>query len=82
MNKQQKLDLAKEICTSMFTKFEVIKIAGTVNNSRVLKTCLSDPTHPTMEVSLGSIISLNRGGCATCARIRGGQISKRTKVKT
>ena len=73
----QKIVLAKQICKDMGTTLSTIDPGG----NRVLKHCNTDPKHPSMEVELRSIINMKRGGCATCARSKGGQNSKRSKAK-
>lgn len=83
LTKEQKLELAKEICATMGTKFcGIIEPANEVNKCKVRKKCLVDPSHPVMDVSLGSIVSLNRGGCKRCAQIKGGQTGRKTAKVT
>lgn len=80
MTKQQKVDLAKEICEKAGCSLTILLMKGNVNSSRVEKRCKAHPDHPPMEVSLGSIVALGRGGCARCAQIKGGKNSKRGKA--
>ncbi|CAM0089926.1 hypothetical protein VPHK45_0009 [Vibrio phage K45] len=83
---EQKIKQAEEICEANGTRLDkgvdgkVIKVAtNTVaNKNKVRKICKADASHPHMEVTVGSIIAAGRGGCAKCARIKGGQNSKRS----
>ncbi|QZI91815.1 hypothetical protein SIPHO067v1_p0095 [Vibrio phage 51E28.1] len=82
---KQKLEKAHKVCEEGGTRLDTVN--GEVvfvehnpiaNKKKVRKICKADKTHPHMEVTLGSIIAAGRGGCAKCARIKGGQNSKRT----
>lgn len=74
---EQKIEKAKSVCQSMGTKIVFITPNKSANQCRVVKQCTVDPTHAESEVSLNSIANQGRGGCATCARKKGGQNSKR-----
>lgn len=55
----------------------IVSTHGTVGKCKVRKICTSNPSHKHMDVTLGSIIHSGRGGCATCARIKGGKVSRK-----
>lgn len=73
----EKLEKARRICEEMGTKIVFVTPNKSANQCRVVKQCTVDPSHAESEVSLNSIANQGRGGCATCARKRGGQKSKR-----
>lgn len=83
---KQKLEKAQQVCNENGTRLDtsvdgtiiIVQSNTTINKTKVRKICKADKTHPHMEVTLGSIIAAGRGGCAKCARIKGGQNSKRT----
>lgn len=86
MSLSQKLELAQQICKENDTQLAVdnagevliVERNNTINKTKVRKLCLSNVNHPVMDVTLGSIVASERGGCAKCARIKGGKKSKRT----
>ncbi|AHI61279.1 hypothetical protein SHOU24_82 [Vibrio phage SHOU24] len=57
--------------------FLIVSVNSTVGKCKVRKVCMTSNTHKVMDVTLGSIIHSGRGGCATCARIKGGKTSRK-----
>lgn len=83
---EQKIKQAQGVCQANGTRLDtntkgaviVVQSNTVVNKNKVRKICMLDASHPHMEVTLGSIVAAGRGGCAKCARIKGGKNSKRT----
>lgn len=84
-NSQEAARKAKVICEQNGTTLQMedsenvllIHVSGTAGKSKVRKLCTTNPTHKSMDVTIGSIIHSGRVGCATCARIKGGQKSRK-----
>lgn len=83
------LEQADEFCKENGTKLArtssgevfVVETNPVTSKVKVRKMCTANISHKVSDVSLGSILHTKRGGCATCARSRGGKNSKRGTAK-